>query len=582
MFATLYSYIGKYKKDSLLTVFFTVGEVGFEIFIPLMMARMIDKGIQTGDMGAVLRYGALMLVLCVFGLFFGIYSGKFAAAASSGFAANIREGMFKHIQSFAFSNIDKFSTAGLVTRLTTDVSNVQSAYQMAIRLLMRAPATLLFSMCMTIAISPPLSLIFLGATLFLGSIIFLMVKSGLKAFGAVFEKYDALNAGVQENVRGIRVVKSFVQEDYEISKFDRAILELYQMFVRAEAGVSYSMPLMLFTVYISTLLISWFGAHLIVMGGLSTGELTSLYTYILNMMMSLMMLAFVFVMIVISEASAKRICEVLEEKADILSPAEGEKELADGSITFDKVFFSYKKDSKRYVLSDISLEIKSGESIGIIGGTGSGKSSLVNLISRLYDVSTGSVKVGGKDVREYDLDALRNQVAVVLQKNELFSGSILDNLRWGNPLASPEECRQACAIACADTFIEGFPEGYHTHIEQGGNNVSGGQKQRLCIARALLKKPKIIIFDDSTSAVDTATDAKIREALRTRLGDVTKIIIAQRISSVKDADRIIVMQEGRVDAFASHEELLQHNEIYRSIAKVQMESTGDFDGKQEV
>lgn len=580
MFTTLIKYIKQYKKDSLLTILFTVGEVVFETFIPISMALMIDKGISKGNMQAVYVYGILMTVLCILGLVSGIFSGKYAASASSGFAANLREGMFSHIQEFSFSNIDKFSTAGLVTRLTTDVTNVQNSYQMIIRLLMRAPATLIFCMIMTIVISPSLSLIFIFATLFLGFFMIIMIRTGMKSFTLVFDKYDELNASVQENVRGIRVVKSYVKENYEISKFDRAIGNLYKMFVKAEAGVALSNPLMLFTINISMLAISWFGANFIVAGKLTTGELTSLYTYIMNMMMALMMLAFAFVMVVISEASAKRIHEVLEEKSDIISKEDAIKEVTNGSIIFENVCFSYKKESKKYVLENVNLDIESGQTIGIIGGTGSSKSSLVNLISRLYDVSKGKVKVGNIDVRDYDVDILRNKVAVVLQKNELFSGTILENLSWGNKNATLEECKRACDIACANEFIEKFPNGYDTYIEQGGSNVSGGQKQRLCIARAILKKPNIIIFDDSTSAVDTATDAKIRKALKEDLSNTTKIIIAQRISSIKEADKIIVMNEGKVDAFDTHENLLRYNEIYQSIAKVQLETAGDFDRKE--
>jgi ABC transporter, permease/ATP-binding protein len=580
MFTTLIKYIKQYKKDSLLTILFTVGEVVFETFIPISMALMIDKGISKGNMQAVYVYGILMTVLCILGLVSGIFSGKYAASASSGFTANLREGMFSHIQEFSFSNIDKFSTAGLVTRLTTDVTNVQNSYQMIIRLLMRAPATLIFCMIMTIVISPSLSLIFIFATLFLGFFMIIMIRTGMKSFTLVFDKYDELNASVQENVRGIRVVKSYVKENYEISKFDRAIGNLYKMFVKAEAGVALSNPLMLFTINISMLAISWFGANFIVAGKLTTGQLTSLYTYIMNMMMALMMLAFAFVMVVISEASAKRIHEVLQEKSDIISKEDAIKEVTNGSIIFENVCFSYKKESKKYVLENVNLDIESGQTIGIIGGTGSSKSSLVNLISRLYDVSKGKVKVGNIDVRDYDVDILRNKVAVVLQKNELFSGTILENLRWGNKNATLEECKRACDIACASEFIEKFPNGYDTYIEQGGSNVSGGQKQRLCIARAILKKPNIIIFDDSTSAVDTATDAKIRKALKEDLSNTTKIIIAQRISSIKEADKIIVMNEGKVDAFDTHENLLRYNEIYQSIAKVQLETAGDFDRKE--
>ena len=580
MFTTLIKYIKQYKKDSILTILFTVGEVVFETFIPISMALMIDKGISKGNMQAVYVYGILMTVLCILGLVSGIFSGKYAASASSGFAANLREGMFSHIQEFSFSNIDKFSTAGLVTRLTTDVTNVQNSYQMIIRLLMRAPATLIFCMIMTIVISPSLSLIFIFATLFLGFFMIIMIRTGMKSFTLVFDKYDELNASVQENVRGIRVVKSYVKENYEISKFDRAIGNLYKMFVKAEAGVALSNPLMLFTINISMLAISWFGSNFIVAGKLTTGELTSLYTYIMNMMMALMMLAFAFVMVVISEASAKRIHEVLQEKSDIISKEDAIKEVTNGSIIFENVCFSYKKESKKYVLENVNLDIESGQTIGIIGGTGSSKSSLVNLISRLYDVSKGKVKVGNIDVRDYDVDILRNKVAVVLQKNELFSGTILENLRWGNKNATLEECKRACDIVCANEFIEKFPNGYDTYIEQGGSNVSGGQKQRLCIARAILKKPNIIIFDDSTSAVDTATDAKIRKALKEDLSNTTKIIIAQRISSIKEADKIIVMNEGKVDAFDTHENLLRYNEIYQSIAKVQLETAGDFDRKE--
>lgn len=587
MLRTLSKYIGKYKKASILTPCCMVLEVLMEVLIPFVTAAIIDKGIEAGNMQKILLYGGLMVVMAILSLIFGVLGGKFGAEASTGFACNLREGMYENIQTFSFSNIDKFSTAGLVTRMTTDVSNVQMAYQMILRIAVRSPMTLVISMIMCFVINAELSCIFLGAALVLGVTLFILVRMTMKLFRAVFDKYDELNASVQENVSAIRVVKAFVREKYENSKFIQAAGNLYNMFVKAECMIILNNPIMMFVVYCCMIALSWFGAKFIVAGNLTTGELTSLFSYVMSVLSSLMMLSMIFVMLTMSAASAKRIAEVLDEKADIVNPENPVMEIPDGSIVFDKVDFSYKRGSGEATLKDINLSIKSGETIGIIGGTGCGKSTLVNLISRLYDVDNGTIYVGGKDVREYDLEALRNEVAVVLQKNVLFSGTILDNLRWGKEDATLEECMEACRLACADEFIDKMPDKYETWIEQGGTNVSGGQKQRLCIARALLKSPKILILDDSTSAVDTATDAKIRDAFAKKIPGTTKLIIAQRISSVQHADRILVLDDGAVHGFGTHEELLENNTIYQEIYETQTKGGGDFDepgkdaGKEE-
>ena len=580
MLKVLWSRIGKYKNATYISIFLVLAEAIFEILIPFMMSKILDKGVNAGNMGNVFFYGVVMVCLSAASLTCGVLCGRSAAYASSGFAANLREGMYKNIQTFSFSNIDKYSTAGLVTRLTTDVTNIQNSYQMMIRMMMRAPAMMIAAFVMTTIISPKIALIFLVAIIFLAAVLLLIMKSATKLFSQLFRKYDDLNASVEENVKGIRVVKSFVKEDYEIKKFGNSIQKIYDLGVRAEAKIAINLPILMLTIYACILILSWVGANYIVSGSLTTGELTSLFAYVMNIFISLMLLSFTFVMITMSEASAERVAGVLTEKTDITSPEQAVMEVKDGSIDFENVNFSYgkiKKDKKKFVLSDIDLHIRAGETIGIIGGTGSSKTSLVNLISRLYDTTEGTVKVGGIDVRKYNLTVLRDKVAVVLQKNELFTGTILENLRWGDKNATDEECIRACKIACADEFIERFPDQYETRIEQGGSNVSGGQKQRLCIARALLKKPKVIIFDDSTSAVDTATDAKIRKALREDIPDTTKIIIAQRISSVKDADRIIVLDRGRISGVDTHENLLMNNEIYRAVAQAQMEGSGDFD-----
>ena len=548
-----------------------------EVLIPLITAAIIDKGIEAEDMGQILLYGVVMVVLAGFSLLFGVLAGKFAASASSGFACNLRDGMYENVQTFSFSNIDKFSTAGLVTRMTTDVTNVQNAFQMILRIAVRAPLTLICSMAMCFFIDAQLSLIFLAAMVFLAMVLFVIMKRTTKIFDQVFKKYDALNASVQENVSAIRVVKAYVREDHENDRFTRAAQNLYRLFVKAEGILAFNNPVMMFVIYGCILLLSWFGAQFIVAGDLTTGELTSLFSYVMSVMMSLMMLSMIFVMLTMSAASGRRIAEVLNEKADLVDPEQPDTDIPDGRIDFNHVSFAYKHGSGRETLHDIDLHIHSGETIGIIGGTGCGKSTLVSLISRLYDVSEGSVCVGGKDVRTYDLETLRNQVAVVLQKNVLFSGTILENLRWGNENATEEECIEACRQAAADEFIEQFPDQYETYIEQGGANVSGGQKQRLCIARALLKKPKVLILDDSTSAVDTATDAKIRAAFASNIPGTTKLIIAQRISSVQDADRILVLEDGRVNGFDTHENLLKSNEIYRQIYDTQIKGGGDFD-----
>ena len=571
--------VKEYKRASIATPVFMILEVLFETAIPFLMASIIDNGVNAGDMNHIYKVGALMLVAAALGLAAGMAGGRFGAKASAGFAKNLRGAMFDRIQTYSFANIDKFSTAGLVTRLTTDVTNVQMAYQMTLRMFMRAPASMICAMVMAFSINAELSMIYLVAVLILGTILFVIIRHATAYFEQAFPKYDAMNASVQENVSAIRVVKAYVREKQETDKFHKASENIYKIFVKAENNVIFNAPLMMITVYTCIILISWFGAKMIVVDELTTGEMMSLLAYCMNILMSLMMLSMVFVMISMSTASVRRISEVLNETSEIHNPEHPLTEVPDGSIVFKNVEFAYNKNSDEPVLKNINLDIRSGETIGIIGGTGSAKTSLVNLISRLYDVTGGEVLVGGRNVKEYDLETLRNQVSVVLQKNVLFTGSILDNLRWGNLNATEEECVEACRLACADEFIERLPEKYNTHIERGGSNVSGGQKQRLCIARALLKKPKILILDDSTSAVDTATDAKIRRAFREEIPDTTKLIIAQRISSVQDADRIIVMEEGEVNGFGTHEELLVSNEIYREVYESQTKGGGDFDEK---
>ena len=579
MIRTLLKEVKEYKKASFATPVFMILEVIMEMIIPYLMASIIDDGVNKGDIGHIYRVGGIMIVAAAMGLLAGLLGGRYGAKASTGFAKNLREAMFNHIQTFSFSSIDKFSTAGLVTRLTTDVTNVQNAYQMCLRMLMRAPASLICAMAMAFFINRRLASVYLIAVMILGVILMFIISHATRYFQQAFPKYDALNESVQENVSAIRVVKAYVREEEETRKFKKASENIYRIFVKAENNLVYNAPVMQLTVYTCILLISWLGAKMIVASTLTTGELMSLLAYCMNILMNLMMLSMVFVMISMSMASVRRISEVLNEVSDIQNPEHPVTEVKDGSITFSHVNFSYKKENNEPVLKDINLDIHSGETIGIIGGTGSAKTSLVNLISRLYDVTDGEVKVGGCNVKDYDMEALRNQVSVVLQNNVLFSGTILENLRWGNRNATEEECVNVCRLACADEFIQRFPMKYETHIEQGGNNVSGGQKQRLCIARALLKKPKILILDDSTSAVDTATDAKIRRAFREEIPDTTKLIIAQRISSVQDADRIIVMDEGRVHGFGTHEELLETNEIYREVYESQMKGSGDFDEK---
>ena len=578
MIKTLAKQIKEYKSASLVTPIFMILEVAMEMVIPLLMASIIDDGVQAGDMKHIFAIGCYMILAAIVGLFAGVMGGKYGAKASTGFARNLREAMYENIQTFSFSNIDKFSTAGLVTRMTTDVTNIQNAYQMLLRMCFRAPVSLICAMLMAFLINARVASIYLVAVVFLGIVIIFIMRAVSKYFSEVFKKYDDLNASVQENVAAQRVVKAYVREDYEIDKFHKASYNIYKMFKKAECTMTYVWPVMQFTVYGCILGISWLGAHMIVASQLTTGELMSLLTYCMTILMNLMMLAMIFVMMTMSAASGKRIAEVLNEKADITNPEQPDYDVTDDSIRFDHVTFRYNKQSEKPVLDDLNFEIKAGETIGILGGTGSSKTSLVNLISRLYDVNEGTVYVGGKDVRSYDLETLRNEVSVVLQKNVLFSGTILENLRWGDENATEEECIRACRLACADEFIEKMPEKYNTYIEQGGSNVSGGQKQRLCIARALLKKPKVLILDDSTSAVDTATDAKIRKAFATEIPGTTKIIIAQRISSIQDADRIIVMDNGKIDAFAPHEELLRTNEIYKEVYEAQTQTGGgDFD-----
>lgn len=576
MLKTLAAQIKEYKAPSIATPLFMILEVLMETVIPLLMASIVDNGIQTGDINHVYKMGVRMLVCAFIGLMAGLLGARYGAKASTGFAKNLRQAMFTNIQRFSFANIDKFSTAGLVTRLTTDVTSVQNAYQMILRVCFRAPISLVCAMGMAFFINVRLASIYLTAVVILGIFIMLIVSRAMKYFNEVFRKYDDLNASVQENISAIRVVKAYVREDHENTKFTRASQNLYNMFLRAEGIVAWNAPLMMATVYSCILLISWIGANMIVAGNLTTGELMSLMTYCMTILMNLMMLAMIFVMVTMSMAAGRRIAEVINEEPTITNPEHPVMEVADGSIDFDHVRFSYKKEGND-VLSDINLHINSGETIGIIGGTGSAKTSLVNLISRLYEVQEGSVSVGGLDVRKYDMEVLRNEVSVVLQKNVLFSGTILDNLRWGDENATEEECMEACRLACADEFIERMPDKYNTYIEQGGSNVSGGQKQRLCIARALLKKPKVLILDDSTSAVDTATDAKIRKAFSEFIPETTKLIIAQRISSVQNADRILVMDDGKINGFGTHEELLANNAIYREVYESQTQGGGDFD-----
>lgn len=581
MIKTLAKCMGKYKKESIITPIFTAVEVFLEILIPFITASIIDKGIQAGDMRKVGIYGGIMLIIAFLSLFCGIQAGRYAAAASTGFACNLREKMYENIQTFSFSNIDKFSTAGLVTRMTTDVTNVQNAYQMIIRIAVRAPLMMICSITMCVIISPRLSIIFLVALIFLGFVLFFIIYKVTPIFTSGFEKYDELNASVQENISGIRVVKAFVREEHENKKFNKAADNLYKTFVKAESFLAFNNPTMMLVVYGCIVALSWFASHFIVSGSITTGNLTSMFSYVMNMLMALMILSMIFVMVSMSAASARRISEVLNEKADLANPEKPYEEVEDGRIDFNHVNFSYRKNSTEDTLHDIDIHINAGETIGIIGGTGCGKSSFVSLISRLYDVTEGSVCVGGKDVRTYDMDALRNQVAVVLQKNVLFSGTILDNLRWGDDNASYEDCVEACKQACADEFIERMPKKYDTWIEQGGTNVSGGQRQRLCIARALLKKPKVLILDDSTSAVDTATDAKIKQAFAQKIPGTTKLIVSQRISSIQDADRIIVLEDGKVSGFDTHKNLMENNKVYREICEVQMQGGGDFDESAE-
>ncbi|MCR4600016.1 MAG: ABC transporter ATP-binding protein/permease [Acetatifactor sp.] len=577
MVKTLLKQVKEFKKDSILTPCFMILEVLMETLIPLLMGSIINEGIEAGNMTHIYLMGGAMLIAAVVGLYAGAMGGKYGARASTGFAKNLREAMFTRIQGFSFANIDKFSTAGLVTRLTTDVSNLQNAYQMILRMCIRAPFSLVIAMTAAFFVSPRIASIYLIAVLILGTILAIIMKCAMKYFSHLFEKYDALNESTQENVTAARVVKAYVREEYEIRKFKKASGDVYDLGVKAEKMVILNSPFMQATVYTCILLISWIGAHMIVSSELQLGDLSTLLAYCMNILMNLMMLSMVFVMITMSMASARRICEVLTEEPTITNPENPVMNVADGSIVFDHVTFRYNEHSETPVLDNVNLKIASGETIGIIGGTGSSKTSLVNLVSRLYDVSQGSVKVGGRDVREYDLEVLRNQVSVVLQKNELFYGTILDNLRWGDENATEEECIKACKMACADEFIERMPEGYNTYIEQGGSNVSGGQKQRLCIARALLKKPKILILDDSTSACDTATDAKIRKAFAEEIPNTTKLIIAQRISSVEHADRIIVMNDGKIDGVGTHDELLANNKIYREVYEAQTGGNRDFD-----
>ena len=578
MIKKLSQYIGEYKNASIVTPLYIIGEAIMEQIIPLLMAMIVDNGIGKSDMGYVTKVGIIMVVVSIVSLTFGALAGKYAAKASAGFAKNLRKAMFYNIQDFSFSNIDKYSTAGLITRLTTDVTNVQNAYQMVLRMLVRAPIMLIIAMIMSFSINVKLALIFVGAMLFLGIILYFIMTKAHPYFKAVFEKYDDLNASVQENLTGMRVVKAYVREEHEIEKFNKSSKVLYDFFIRAEKVIVLNMPVMQFSMYTCMLLLSWLGAKMNVSGTMTTGELMSLFTYSMSILMSLMMIAMVFVMITMAKSSAERISEVIDEKSSLSNPENPVFEVSDGSIEFDNVNFSYGNNVDNFNLENINIKINSGETVGIIGGTGSAKSTFVQLIPRLYDVTEGSVKVGGIDVRKYDIETLRDAVSMVLQKNVLFSGTINENLRWGDKEATEEEIITACKQAQGDEFVQTFPKKYETYIEQGGTNVSGGQKQRLCIARALLKKPKILILDDSTSAVDTKTDALIRKAFKEDIPDTTKIIIAQRISSVQDADKIIVLNDGKIDGIGNHEELLKDNSIYREVYESQVKGA-DNDGK---
>lgn len=575
MIRKLASYIGEFKRASILTPLFMILEAICEVIIPLLMAAVIDNGVNNSDMGYIAKVGILMLIVSMLSLACGALGAKYGANASAGFARNLRSAMFENIQDFSFQNIDKFSTAGLVTRLTTDITNVQNAYQMILRMCVRAPLMLIFAMIMSVLINRTLALVFLGAIIFLGTVLFFIMTNVHPKFMSVFKKYDDLNASVQENLTGIRTVKSAVREDFEINKFKKASLNVKNKFVDAEKILVLNAPVMQFTMYTCILLLSWLGAKMIVSATMTTGQLMSLFTYAIQILMSLMMISMVFVMITMAKSSADRIFEVLEEKSTITNPENPITEVKDGSIVFENVDFSYAGDENKLNLQNVNLEIKSGETVGILGGTGSAKSTLVQLIPRLYDVTKGSIKVGGVDVRDYDTESLRNEVSMVLQKNVLFSGTIKENLRWGDKNATDEEIVDACKKSCAHEFIETFPDGYDTYIEQGGTNVSGGQKQRLCIARALLKKPKILILDDSTSAVDTKTDAIIRDALKNDISSTTKIIIAQRISSIEDSDKIIVLDDGKIDAIGTHDELKVNNSIYREVYESQMKGADD-------
>ncbi len=577
MIKKLASHLGEYKRAAILTPMFSALEAVMDILLPTIMAFIIDLGIEKGDMNAIVKYGLLTFAVAAIALLLGVLAGKYAAEASTGFAGNLRDAMYENIQHYSFSNIDKFSTAGLVTRMTTDVTNLQNAFQMMERMCVRAPVHLVFALIMAFSIGGPLTLIFVVAIAFLLAVLASIMVPTFKIFDRVFKNYDNLNSSVQENVSAIRVVKSFVREGFENEKYTKACEGLYQQFVNAESRLSFNNPAMLTAIYGCNIALSWFGAKYILHGALTTGQLNALFGYIMNILMALMMLSMAFVMISMSAASAKRIVEVLDEKTDLPPAKAPVQEVKDGSIRFDHVTFKYKHGSGQPVLNDITFDIKPGETLGIIGGTGSAKSSLVQLIPRLYDAETGTVSVGGVDVRDYNLDVLRHEVSMVLQKNVLFSGTILDNLRWGNENASEEECIRVAKLACADEFIERFPDKYNTWIEQGGSNVSGGQKQRLTIARALLRKPKVLILDDSTSAVDTATDAKIRKAFREEIPGTTKIIIAQRISSVQDADRILVLDNGQINGLGTHEELLKNNAIYQEVYNSQTQGGGDFD-----
>ena len=577
MIKKLASHLGEYKRAAIITPLLSALEAIMDVLLPLLMSYIIDQGIEKGDMDAVIKYGLLTFLVAAIALVLGLSAGRFAAKASAGYAGNLRDAMFERIQHYSFTNIDKFSTAGLVTRMTTDVTNVQNAFQMLMRMCVRAPVHLVFALIMSVMINPHLTGIFLVAMLFLLVVLGCIMLPTTKIFDRVFRNYDNLNASVQENVTAIRVVKSFVREKHEDDKYTKACQDLYNQFVKAESRLSFNNPSMLVAIYGCNLALSWFGAHYVLDGVITTGQLNALFGYVMNILASLMMLSMVFVMLSMSVASCRRIIEVLDEKTDLPPAQKPVDQVQDGSVEFDHVTFKYKHGTGSPVLSDITFRIRPGETLGVIGGTGSAKSSLVQLIPRLYDVDSGAVRVGGVDVRDYNLDVLRQEVSMVLQKNVLFSGTILDNLRWGDENATEEECMEACRLACADEFIQRFPDKYNTWIEQGGTNVSGGQKQRLCIARALLRKPKILILDDSTSAVDTATDAKIRQAFREKLPGTTRIIIAQRISSVQDADRILVLDNGRIDGLGTHEELLATNKIYQEVYNSQTQGGGDFD-----